>query len=144
MNEFEFGARSTRNLETCDERLERIARRALAYGILDFSCIEGHRSTKRQQRLFHSGKTTLDGIDDKSKHQTDPALAMDLLPYPGKLNGVDVWEDYPRFCRLAGLIQAAAAEEGIKIRWGGDWDGDGNNADSKFDDFPHFELVIII
>lgn len=143
MSLFEFGARSTKNLETCHEKLQRIARRALAYGILDFSVIEGHRKTNRQQSLFHAGKTELDGINDLSKHQSDPSEAVDLLPYPGKLNGVDVWDDYPRFCRLAGLIQAAAAEEGIAIRWGGDWDGDGNNADSKFDDFPHYELVII-
>lgn len=66
---------------------------------------------------------------------------MDLIPYPGTVNGVNVWNDKQRFSVLAGLIMAAAAEEGVKIRWGGDWDGDGNNADSSFHDMPHFELV---
>jgi peptidoglycan L-alanyl-D-glutamate endopeptidase CwlK len=30
---------------------------------------------------------------------------------------------------------------GIKIRWGGDWNGDLQFRDEKFKDLPHFELV---
>jgi peptidoglycan LD-endopeptidase CwlK len=30
---------------------------------------------------------------------------------------------------------------GIEIRWGGDWDGDGDLSDHKFNDLPHFELI---
>jgi len=29
---------------------------------------------------------------------------------------------------------------GIRLRWGGDWDGDTELDDNKFDDLPHFEL----
>lgn len=138
---FSFGRTSEKNLETCNEKLQRICRRVLDYGVLDFSVIEGHRTTERQQMLFHSGKSQIDGINQLSNHQYQPSRAVDLLPYPGWLNGVNVWEDRQRFSVLAGLVLAASREEEVSIRWGGDWDGDGNNADSSFDDLPHFELL---
>jgi peptidoglycan LD-endopeptidase CwlK len=34
-----------------------------------------------------------------------------------------------------------AKELGIKVRWGNDWDMDGDLNDQKFIDSPHFELV---
>ena len=108
---------------------------------MDFSVIEGQRSIKRQQKLFAEGKSAIDGISAKSKHNETPSLAVDLLPHPHTLNGVNVWADKQRFCVLSGLMQAAAAELNLTLRWGGDWDGDGNNADSNFHDLPHFELT---
>ena len=57
------------------------------------------------------------------------------------VNGINVWNDNHRWCVLAGLFMAAANLEGVDIRWGGDWDGDGNNADSRFNDYPHYELA---
>jgi len=63
------------------------------------------------------------------------------MPYPPEVNGVNVWQDKQRFSVLAGLMYAAAAVVGVKIRWGGDWDSDGNNADSNFNDLPHYELL---
>lgn len=35
----------------------------------------------------------------------------------------------------------AASTTGVKIRWGGDWDGDWIHTDQSFHDLPHFELV---
>jgi peptidoglycan L-alanyl-D-glutamate endopeptidase CwlK len=44
-------------------------------------------------------------------------------------------------CYLAGVIQCAAAELGYDLRWGGNWDGDGEIIkDQKFNDLPHFEI----
>ena len=138
---YSFGRRSASNLMTCDTRLQAVARRVLSYSVMDFSVIEGHRSLQRQKELYDAGKSKIDGINKKGKHNYTPSKAMDLLPYPAEVNGINVWNDHQRFCVLAGLIMAAAAEEGVKIRWGGDWDGDGNNADSNFHDLPHFELI---
>lgn len=111
---------------------------------MDFSVIEGHRSVEKQQEYYHADppKTNLDGINQKSNHNYDPSLALDAIPYPPVVNGVDVWDDHRRFCVLAGLMYAAAAEEGISLRWGGDWDGDGNNEDADLDDMPHWELLL--
>lgn len=138
---YSFGATSSSRLETCDERLQRVCKRALSYGVMDFSVTEGHRYAERQKELYDAGKSQIDGINRKGKHNYSPSLAVDLLPYPSEVNGVNVWQDKQRFCVLAGLMLAAAAEEGVKLRWGGDWDGDGNNADSNFNDLPHFEIL---
>ena len=70
----------------------------------------------------------------KSKHNRQPSLAADVIPYP-----VD-WEDSKRFYHFAGFVEGIAAAKGIKIRWGGDWDGDRSFADQNFHDLPHFEL----
>ena len=42
---------------------------------------------------------------------------------------------------IAGLMMRAAQEEGVHIRWGGDWDSDGQTLDHTFFDAPHFEMV---
>ena len=141
MKKFIFGKRSKSNLESADDRLQRVVHRALSFGVLDFSVIEGHRSVERQLELYRAGKTQIDGITKKGMHNEYPSKAIDLLPSPTVVNGVDVWQDKQRFCVLAGLILAAASIEGVSIRWGGDWDSDGNNADSNFLDYPHFELA---
>ena len=43
---------------------------------------------------------------------------------------------------LAGFILCIAAQKGIKLRWGGDWDNDFDTRDEgRFRDLPHFELL---
>lgn len=137
---YSFGPRSRRNLDTCDPRLVKICELALSWGVMDFAVIEGHRGIERQQELYHDGKSQIDGINLKGKHNHSPSLAVDILPYPASVNGVNVWKDSQRFNVLAGVMYSAAAALGHTIRWGGDWDGDGNNADSNFHDLPHFEI----
>lgn len=141
MSEYKFSELSAKNLSTCDERLQRVAKRALSYGIMDFAITEGNRSVEKQQEYFHKGLSKIDGVTKKSNHQYSPSKAMDVMPLPRVVNGIDVWKDNQRFSVLAGMIYAAACEEGVKIRWGGDWDTDGNNADSSFHDMPHFEIL---
>ena len=138
---FRFGKSSSEKLATCDIRLQRIMQRALSFGIMDFSIIEGYRSIEEQQDKFKQGLSEIDGISKKGKHNYSPSLAVDIMPYPTGINGVDVWKDKQRFCVLAGIVLSSAKLEGVKIRWGGDWDGDGNNADSNFSDLPHFEIL---
>lgn len=136
-----FGRTSISILEQCDPLLQRIAHRALSYQVYDFSVICGYRSPAEQLILFNAGRTKLDGYSKKSKHNYNPSRAMDLCPWPPEVNGLNVWEDPQRFAVLAGIVLAAAKEEYLQIRWGGDWDGDGNNRDSTLHDMPHFELV---
>ena len=51
---------------------------------------------------------------------------------------------YPngRHNKLPSLALGIASQMGHKIRWGGDWNNDFAVADNRFDDFPHFELVL--
>ena len=66
---------------------------------------------------------------------------VDIAPYP-----ID-WEDTKRFALLAGIVIGIDSQ--LKqnklitydIRWGGDWDGDNDLNDQKFNDLGHFELV---
>ena len=139
---YSFGNSSARNLVSTHFKLNQLARKVLNYGVMDFSVIEGHRSIERQNLLYRTGDSQIDGITRKGKHNYLPSLAIDILPFPAQVNGVDSWEDKQRFHVLAGLFYAAAKELGIGIRWGGDWDGDGNNADSNFNDLAHFELAV--
>jgi peptidoglycan L-alanyl-D-glutamate endopeptidase CwlK len=141
MNRYTFGAASEAQLATIDDRLSDVLRLALSWGVMDFSVYKGHRTIEEQQEVFRQGKSQIDGINKKGKHNYYPSQAADILPYPSIINGVNVWNDKDRFCKLAGLIFGAAAVLDYEIRWGGDWDGDGNNADSTFNDYPHFEII---
>ncbi len=136
-----FGKSSREKLDTCDQGLVRVVEKVLSWGVMDFAVIEGFRSVKRQMELFKEGKTTIEGLHKKGKHNILPSLAVDLLPFPTMLNDVNIWNDRHRFTILAGLMFAAASELKIRVRWGGDWDGDGNHADQTFHDLPHWELL---
>jgi peptidoglycan L-alanyl-D-glutamate endopeptidase CwlK len=104
--------------------------------INDFDCIvlEGYRNEEAQNRYFEEGKSKL--RYPHSKHNKQPSLAVDIAPYP-----VD-WNDRERFYYFAGYVKATAAQMGIPLRWGGDWDSDTFVHDQTFFDLPHFELRI--
>lgn len=134
---YRFGRRSRGNLDTCHPILIEIATDAIK--VADFSVIEGHRSQERQQELYAANATTLDGVTKKSKHQSRPSMAMDILPYVPDID--DVWERRDLFVLLAGVIFSSAHRIGAKVRWGGDWNRDGYTWNQKFHDLPHFELI---
>ena len=47
-----------------------------------------------------------------------------------------------RFAEFAGIVKAIGwYRYQVRIRWGGDWDGDNDLDDQTFDDLVHFELV---
>jgi peptidoglycan L-alanyl-D-glutamate endopeptidase CwlK len=60
---------------------------------------------------------------------------MDLTPSP-----LD-WSDTAAFLELAATVLEKAAVMGIKLRYGGDWDGDGKRMERGENDLVHFELV---
>ena len=126
-----FGNRSMEALGTCDERLQRLGLRVVQD--FDCSCIEGHRGQKAQDDAFDAGLSKLRW--PHSEHNRLPSRAIHLVPYP--IN----WEDRDRFHYFAGFVKATAIAMGIKVRWGGDWDGDWQVRDNAFDDLGHFELL---
>ena len=138
---FSFGKASLEKLATCHSHLITVANTALLWSPYDFSIIEGHRSVERQQQLFAEKKTHIDGVTRRGNHNYTPSLALDFLPYPGSVNEVDVWADDNRFAVIAGVFFASASHHHTQIRWGGDWDGDGNAKDQSLYDLPHIELV---
>tara|TARA_R110002020_G_scaffold17671_1_gene61731 strand:+ start:2026 stop:2406 length:381 start_codon:yes stop_codon:yes gene_type:complete len=122
-----FGKRSRQRLVGVNSKLVNILNKLVK--IMDVTIIEGLRSEERQEKLLKERKTKT----RFSKHIK--GKAVDLAPYP-----ID-WEDRERFHYMGGMLRGIAYEMGVKIRWGGDWDSDGEIADNSFDDLVHVELI---
>ncbi len=138
MTKYSFGDTSTERLNTCSFPIQQIMREALAYGIMDFSISEGARSDEKQHEYFIMDKSRLDAGDLRAKHNRKISSAVDAVPYVnGKYSYVKA-----HCCVLAGIIQAAAKKIGYTIRWGGNWDMDGEPiTDQDFQDLVHYEEV---
>jgi len=52
-----------------------------------------------------------------------------------------MWDDINQFYLMAGHIQSIATRLDYEIRWGGDWDRDGELTDQTFMDLGHFEIL---
>tara|TARA_R110000824_G_scaffold14314_1_gene61003 strand:- start:981 stop:1364 length:384 start_codon:yes stop_codon:yes gene_type:complete len=122
-----FGKRSKQRLKGVDIKLQHILNRLVK--IMDVSIIEGLRTQKRQDELVKKGASKT----KYSKHIK--GKAVDVAPYP-----ID-WEDRERFHYMGGMLRGIAHELNIKVRWGGDWDSDGEIKDNSFDDLVHIELI---
>lgn len=131
--------------------------------IIDFSVIETVRSRSKQNEYFIRGFSHIQWPESKHNICDDRPLpeAMDLWPFirpygalsghPSQIKKISFLTNeseekvkefiFKSFSRLAGVIQACAHSRGHDIRWGGDWDGDFDLMDQKFNDLPHFELV---
>lgn len=130
-----WGDRSKEVLEELDERWEPILAEARD-NIGDISLICGHRGPAEQNRAFDSGNSKVRWPD--GKHNKFPSLAVDLQPYP--LPSTE-YKLRIALAYLAGGIVEIARKRGITVRWGGDWDRDGDVADQNFDDLYHLEIV---
>ena len=135
-----FGKSSKEKLETVSGCLRMVCKKALSYGVMDATVIEGRRSKEKQDLYFKQGKSKIQWPN--SKHNVvgadELAKAVDIAPF---VNGAISWnKDH---CLVwAGLMLAAASELNITIRWGGNWDMDGEPVtDQKFQDLVHFELL---
>ena len=121
-----FGKRSKERLRGIDARLVSVLNELVK--IMDVTIIKGLRSEQRQEKLLKEGSTKT----KFSKHIT--GKAVDLAPYP-----ID-WNDRDRFHYMGGMIRGIAKQLNVPVRWGGDWDSDGETKDNKFDDLVHVEI----
>lgn len=126
-----FSEQSKARLYTCHPALIEVCNAVIKD--IDITVLEGFRDEATQNRAYALGNSTKRWPE--SKHNTLPSLAVDIAPYP-----VD-WEDYYRWRMFGGYVLWRAEHMGIKLRWGGDWDDDGDIWDHRFVDMPHFELV---
>ena len=133
---YKLGKTSLERLETCDSQLQVVIRAAIAQGVIDMTVTEGHRDKETQDRYFNEGKSRLKYPE--GKHNQSPSKAVDVAPYVnGKLS-----YDQRHCCYMAGLIMGISRSLGIKLRWGGNWDQDGEPiTDQDFQDLVHFEIV---
>ena len=122
-----FGKRSRSRMKGVDVKLQNVFNEV----VKEFDCtiIEGLRSQERQNELVAQGKSkTKFGKHVQGK-------AMDVAPYPL------FWGDRDRFHYFGGYVMGTAKRLNVKVRWGGDWDGDFETKDNKFDDLVHFEII---
>lgn len=132
---YKFGETSNERLATVDERLQKVARRALEISShsrlgIDFTVPRhgGLRTAEEQNRLFQKKRSKADGYDRKSYHQTGKAL--DVIPF---VDGNKTYPDAEYFYLVAVCMLQAAAELGVALEWGGNW--------KSFTDLPHYQIA---
>jgi len=130
-----FSEKSEKELSTCHPELQRLFRKVNE--IIPCSILEGHRNEERQNLLFTQRKTKLKFPN--GNHNKLPSAALDAAPNP--IDFTNQAKAIARFYYFAGIVKAVAAQLGIKIRSGCDWDGDMMFDDQTFDDLGHFELA---
>ena len=136
-----FGNTSQERLDTCHEDIQSL----FNYVVRNYDCtiLEGHRSKEDQQEKFNSGKSKVKW--PMSKHNKLPSRGVDVAPYPIDWGESGSQEErrkaLARFYYFAGYVLAVSEMLGIRVRWGGDWDGDKIFSDQSFDDLVHWELL---
>lgn len=89
------------------------------------------RSDREQNRLLKAGHSLAPAGQSPHNH----GYAVDIVHF-GRWWGLSIAE-----WRLIGLIgKEAARRANVKVRWGGDWDGDGDLMDNRLFDPAHWEL----
>ena len=121
MNNYNFSARSLRNLGGVHGDLQKVAARALELTEIDFMVIEGLRTEDRQRDLMAKGATKT----MNSRHLTGHAI--DVAAWVGEIR----W-DWALYDKIAVAFKQAAKELNVDLEWGGDW--------KSFKDGPHFQL----
>lgn len=133
MSNVKLGQRSIDRLNTVHPDLQKVIYKAFESMPFDVTVLEGVRSVEQQKANVAKGVSQT--MNSKHLKQADGySHAVDIAPYP-----VD-WNNKSRFNQQAEIVMNAAKELGIKVRWGGDWNRNGDWRDEKFYDGPHFEL----
>ena len=144
-----FSSTSKERLSTCDPYIQKVLNIAISRSQIDFGIAQGKRSVEDQKKYFNEGKSKVnpdnyskEELPLKGKHITDDvytlAGAVDIYAY---ISGKGASWDENHLCYIAGVIMSIDAELENKLRWGGNWDMDGEIvSDQGFDDLPHFEM----
>ncbi len=128
-----WGPKSQRVYSSLCEELQQACDYIL-HEIADVSLIKGHR-TEAEQNALYPAFTKVKWPN--SKHNSYPSMAVDLQPFPLPQDEQELRE---QLTYIAGRIVEWGKHVGIDIRWGGDWDQDGDVTDNGFDDLYHFEV----
>ena len=131
-----FGKHSKARLATCDKQLVAVANEVIKY--FDHRVLHGHRGEYAQDEAFRLGNSTKPWPE--SKHNQEPSPALDVAPYYPHTPHIR-WNNAKDFVALASYYLAIGETLGVKLRWGGDWDGDNNTYDQKFHDLGHIEII---
>lgn len=152
MSKFNLSKRSLSALEGVHPDLVAVVKRAIEITEVDFLVGEGARTIQTQRRYVREGKSrTLN-----SRHipaSNGYSHAVDLWMWKeGKISwdtsgasnfyDLDHTEDYTNYQAIGVAMLQAGEELGIPLRWGADWDMDGQHTDHSFIDWVHMELPV--
>jgi len=130
-----WGPRSRRVRAQLVEPLQEIVDYILA-SVCDIALTTGHRDEATQNALYpvYTKVRWPNG-----KHNSFPSTAVDLQPYPYPHDDCELRQ---QLSYIAGRAIEYAKHRDIDLRWGGDWDQNGDIVDNNFDDLFHFEVRI--
>lgn len=137
MSRYTLSERSLKRLEGVEEDLAKVVRLAIMRTPVDFGVawLGGMRTPEEQNQLYKDGYSKCDGYEKLSKHQFGEAVDLQVF-----VGGSAVQNERMQ-CIVAGVMFACATELGVTLRWGLDWDQDGDIRDNVFNDIYHFELM---
>ena len=147
---FNLSKRSLRTLKGVHPDLIKVVKRAIEITEEDFLVGCGVRSLATQRRYVAKGVSKT--MNSRHLIQSDGySHAVDLwLWKDGKVSWdtskadsfyeVSHDDDYHNYQEIGTSMLLASKELGVPIRWGADWDGDGQHTDHSFVDWVHFEL----
>ena len=134
-----YSEASKSRLAECDKRWGKILNKVIKY--YDCTILTGHRNKKDQDAAYNAIPQRSKLQWPNSKHNTKPSLAVDVAPYPIPYEWGEDWRDRVKFYELKAIIFYVASKQGVKVRFGGDWDMDNDYKDNKFNDLVHFEII---
>ena len=134
---YKFSDRSLERLLTCHVDLQKICNIAIQHWDITIVC--GFRDKEAQNRAFEEGFSKV--VFPNGKHNTFPSNAVDVAPWEKSIKGIP-WNDIDSFKRLGYFMLGIAAGKGIKLRWGADWNKNYDTEDERWNDWPHYELVL--
>ena len=146
---FNLSQRSLNKLVGVHPDLISVVHRAIEITEEDFMVGEGVRSLSTQKKYVRDGKSKT--LNSRHLVVNGYSHAVDLWLYK---NGGVSWDtsraesfytvshddDYYNYQEIGTSVLQAAKELGVPIRWGADWDSDGQHTDHSFIDWVHFEL----
>ena len=156
---YSYGKGSTAVYNTLHPVLQELCGRVIKKR--DISLLVGHRGKEEQNLAFSRNVSTKQWPD--SKHNHYPSMAVDAAPYPipdewGDLDGQTLkardlnWKERVKFYEMCASFEDSWHEmcdldsslsSKYKLRFGKDWNGDGDYRDQSFDDLPHIELTAL-
>lgn len=132
---YKKGKRTVAKLAMASYKLNALVNEVLKH--FDIGVYESARSDERQWEMFISGKSQLDGVQKRSRHQVTKekplSEAVDCYPY---VKGHDSFDGSAKselmFYRMYWHFYRASKKLRIPIKWGGLW---------SFKDQPHIQLA---